>query len=163
LKVMVKASTHHSGVPRRSGMAVILSVTEAKLCPGSMTGAFSTDTSLSTRFSSWTSTGVIDPLRLFHLEHGAMVVRNLGIRIDHRRQIGGARTRIQLRHQPVVALRTLPLHHPALRIIDIAECDGIGRARLLTSGHQFIADARLAGLIFLRLDAAAIDALHAVR
>src|SRR4051794_41156574 len=61
----------------------------------------------------------------------ATLFTQLRIHIAHCREIGRSRTRVQLAEQRVVAFLVLQLRDAARRIVEIAEDDGIGRARLL--------------------------------
>ena len=83
------------------------------------------------------------------------------IRIAHRGQIRGARTRVQFTENRIVALLRFQFGHAAVRVVGIAKDDGLGRAGSFARGHNF-AVGDWAILLF-RLDARVVDALHAVR
>ena len=65
------------------------------------------------------------------------------MRIAHRRQIGRARPGVELLERRVVARARLELRDPAVRIVDVAEHDRVGRAHRLARG-QDLAVANLA-------------------
>ena len=58
----------------------------------------------------------------------------LRIQVPHRRQIRRPRPRVQLGQQRVVALLGLQLRDAAVRIVQVAEDDRLGRAGLLAGG-----------------------------
>ena len=88
------------------------------------------------------------------------VRRQCRVRVAHRRQIGRARPRVEVLEHRVVAWARLQLRHAAVRIVDVAEDDRVGRAHRLARRHD-LAVANLATFA-LGLDARGVDALHAV-
>src|SRR5678816_3396411 len=84
----------------------------------------------------------------------------LGVGIAERREVGRTRTRVELLEQAVVAFELLQLRDAAFRIIEIAEDDGVGRARRGARRHD-LAVADLA-ILALGVDARVVDPLHAV-
>ena len=83
-----------------------------------------------------------------------------GVRVAHDRQVAGARARVELLEQPVVERAGLQLRHAAVRVVDVAEHDRVGRARRLARRHH-LAVANLA-IVELGRHARVVDALHAV-
>src|ERR1700722_3380382 len=80
------------------------------------------------------------------------------VRVQHRSGIAGPRPRIQIAEHLVAALVCNQFGHFAGLVIDVAEGDGGGRARLLAGGDDFAVGN---GAIFLvGLDARRGDALH---
>src|ERR1700682_1974537 len=76
------------------------------------------------------------------------------------RQVSRARARAQLVQEVVAALIAVQLAHARGGIVQVPEDDGVGGAGLL-AGRQHLAVAD-APLLHARLDARALDALHAV-
>ena len=60
----------------------------------------------------------------------AALLTQLGVRVPHRRQVGRPRPRVQLAEQRVVARLGLQLRHAAVRVVQVAEDDRLGRAGL---------------------------------
>src|SRR3990172_234978 len=115
---MAKPTSHPVVTRRVRTMVLILSVTEAKVCPGSSTGVggglgayFDSRRSSATRLS-------FEPRA----------------RVPELGQVSGARAGIQLGQQPVITRLGLELRHAALRVIDVAEDDGPGGADGLAGG-----------------------------
>src|SRR5580700_9120937 len=86
---------------------------------------------------------------------------HLRIRIAHRCQVRGARPRVQLTENRVIALLRLQLGDAAVRVVGVAENDGLGRARRLARGHDFAVGNR--AVLLFGLDARVVYTLHAVR
>src|SRR5215469_9316793 len=89
------------------------------------------------------------------------LVLEFRVRVADFRQVRGPRTRVEIGQHTVVAVLRLQLRDTAIRIIDIAEDDGVRRARLLARGLQ----STVFDLLFgpLGVDAMLGDALDAVR
>ena len=87
--------------------------------------------------------------------------RQLRVRIAHGREIAGPRPGVELGQQPVVALVGPGLRHPARRIVDVAEDDGLRRARRF-AGRDDLAVADGARPRAWPATCARVDALHAV-
>ena len=85
---------------------------------------------------------------------------NLRIWVTQRRQIARSRLGIQIREQSIVALLGFQLRNFAVRIVDIAKDDRLGRAHGLASGND-LAVAHFSSLE-LRLNLRPLNALHAV-
>src|SRR5690606_12484287 len=137
-------------------MSDSLSVMLVKECPGVMTGigargspfGYSDALTLSLRSiaASWSC--------------GSPPSRQRRVRVAAPRQVRRPRPRAEVLEQPVVAQLRLQLHDAALRIVQIAEHDRVGRADLL-AGRPDVAVADLPPFR-LRIDPRLVDALHAV-
>src|SRR5690349_393229 len=84
----------------------------------------------------------------------------LRIGIPDGRGVGRSRARVEILEDPIVALARLRLHDAAVRIVQIAEDDRVGRARGGAGGHDLAVPDR--AVLPLRVDARLVDALHAV-
>src|SRR5215831_14701127 len=135
-----------TGVCLVSTMPAMRSVAVPRSWPGPMTGGL-TPFGGSTSISS-TSLGIGLRLLLRGLK--------LRVRVPHRRNIGGARARVQLGQKLVVPLIGLELGDATARIVDVAEGDGAGRTNLL-AGSEDVAILDLA-VFFFGGDARGIDA-----
>src|ERR1051325_5064914 len=82
------------------------------------------------------------------------------IRITQRRQVGRARLRVQIGQQAVVTTAALQLCDAALRVVRIAEDDGLRRAHGLTGGDDLAVTYRSA--LFFGFDLRHLNALYAV-
>src|SRR4029078_9815423 len=91
----------------------------------------------------------------------AELVAEFRVRVAHHGQICRARTRVELGAQRRVERAGLALRGLAVRVVDVAEDDRVGRTRGLTGGD----DVAVSNLSIFELggDARLIDALHAVR
>src|SRR3954469_9686681 len=86
----------------------------------------------------------------------ATLFTQLRVHVADGREIGGARPRVELAEQRVVALLLLELRDTARRIVDVAEDDRVSGARLLTGGlHLAVANRPL---VLLRFDLRVVDA-----
>src|SRR5687768_7788471 len=112
---------HQSGVRWVRTIEVILSVIEPNVCPGAMT-ARSPAPAVRACASSAVRWGI------------ATLFTEVWVEVADRGQIGRPRPGVELREQRVVALFGLQLGDPALLVVQIAEDDRVGRARLLTGG-----------------------------
>src|ERR1700689_3668560 len=123
-----KPMIHHFGVRRDSTIALILSVTEAKSCPGPRIGAFanSSAASLSLGLSAM-SHSALDPWCLFDLR----------TRVAQLRQICRSGPRVQVFQKFVIAVVRFKFGHAAIRIVDVSKDDCLRRARLLAGGDNF--------------------------
>src|SRR5262249_1730349 len=136
-----KPTNQPSGVFLLRTRLAILSVTDANVWPGPMTG-------------STTLSSLAMPLVL------AGSTRHLRVRVADGREVRGARLRLQLAQQRVVAVARLELRHAASGVVLVAEGDGARRAGRPARGHDLpLGD--LAALV-LGVDADAVDPLHAV-
>src|ERR1035438_7277150 len=90
----------------------------------------------------------------------AMLVLNLRVGVAQRRQVSGARPRVQVGQHAVIPLLGFHLRCPAVGVVDVAEDDHLGRAGVLT-GCLYLAILHFAILLF-GVDLGRIDALHAV-
>src|SRR4051794_25741206 len=102
-------------------MELILSVTEANVCPGAIT------------------IGVPDPATgsIRSVRGGvlcAILCAQFRIHVPNGRQIRGPRPRVQIRQECVVPLLGCQPRDTAVRIVEIPEDDGVARAGLLTGG-----------------------------
>src|SRR5207248_10320612 len=109
-KARAKPTSQPSGVRPRT-MALILSVTEPKSWPGSMTGG---------RPRSMKSVGPVST-------RTALLGLQRRVGVAERHQVSRAGARVQLAEQRVVALLGLQPGDPAVRIVDVAEDDRAGR------------------------------------
>src|SRR6266536_587873 len=112
-KATPKPNSQPSGVFPRT-MALILSVTEPRVWPGSITGG------MSRSMKPGCAGRVSTCMALLHLERR--------IRIAQRRQVGRPRAGVQLAQQRIVPLLRLQPRHLAVRVVDVAEDDRAGRA-----------------------------------
>src|SRR3989441_11444834 len=140
-----KPASQPGVVGRVKTMVLILSVTVAKVCPGPITGGRRRSAAVGRRGPSAPMT-----FRLFDFR----------VRVAHGSQIGSARPGVQFAQQSVVARLSLKSGDAALRVVEVAENDGLGRTGLLASGlnlpvaHQ--------SDFFFGLDTRGVNALHAV-
>src|SRR3989475_9494130 len=89
------------------------------------------------------------------------VTGNLWVGVAHGGEVGGAGARVQLREQGVVPRLGLQPRDAALRVVDVAEDDGLAGAGLLARGLDLpVADGPA---LVARVDAGPADALDAVR
>src|SRR5262245_19554506 len=88
-------------------------------------------------------------------------LRHVGVRVADRGQVGGPRHGVQLGEQAVVGRLLLPDVDAALRVTQVAEHNGPGRARGLARRHHLAVADRPA--LPLGLDLGGPDPLHAVR
>src|SRR5882762_1125120 len=148
-KAPAKPRIHHLGGRRIRTMALILSVTEAKLYPGPRIGAGAgCSASLSAGLSA-----------MFHSTLDCCFL-NLRIRIAQSRLIGCAGPRVQLLEQAVIQIFLFQLGDGAQWIIDVAENDGFRGAGLLAGGDNFtVTDS---AILFFGFDFHGVDSLHAV-
>src|SRR5262245_22136084 len=130
LNEMAKPRYHHFGV-LRSTTELILSVTVPGVWPGATTGGLY-------GFGS----GASIMLRPFLVLRVRMLGGQRGVRIRDLRQVGRARTRVQHLQQAVVERVGLPLRHFPVRIVDVAEHDGLRRAGLLAGGLERVGQDR---------------------
>src|SRR5207244_4877801 len=133
---MPKPTSQPREVRRRSTIALILSVMVAKVWPGSMTG------------------GAAGGVR------AGSTSGDLRVGVLHRREVGGARARIELGQEGVVPRLGLERRDAALGVVQVAEHDRLGGAGLGARRHH-LAVADRASLLLGR-DAVLVDALHAV-
>src|SRR5215472_17023978 len=144
-----KMANQKIGVCLVSTMPAMRSVAVPRSYPGPITGGL-TPFGGSTPTSS--TIGAIELCLLRGLE--------FRVRIPHRRNVGGARARIQLSQQLVIPLLGFELRNAAVGIIDVAEDNGFGGANLLARGQDVaVFDIRI------RLfggDTRGVDALHAI-
>src|SRR5262245_16316847 len=85
----------------------------------------------------------------------------LRIRVAQRRQVRRPRPRVEAFEQTVVALERLELRHARVRVVQVAEDDGVGRAGRGAGGYDLaVADLPI---LALGVDARVVDPLHAVR
>src|SRR3984885_4637824 len=145
LNAIRKPKIHPMVIFRLRTMPPILSDTDARLCPSSITGP--------TSIVDGSSTGCAISAFLLRFLHFRIGVANLG-------EISRARPRVQFRQQRVVQAVPLPFGNAALRVVQISEHNGLRRASGRARGHDF-AIAHLAVLLLGR-DLCVIDALHAV-
>src|SRR2546425_691067 len=94
------------------------------------------------------------------LTWSATLFTELRVHVPDRGEIRRPRPRVELAEQRVIPRFSLQLGDTARRIVQIAEHDRVGRARLLTRGLDFaVLDA---AILFLGLDLHGVDALYAV-
>src|SRR5581483_8317192 len=90
----------------------------------------------------------------------------LRVRVAESRQIRSARLDVQFAEQFVIARLRLPLRHAAVRVADVAEDDGVGRAGLRAGrGDGAVLNPPFLALLPRRrldFDLRVLDALHAV-
>src|SRR6185369_11434501 len=96
---------HASGVRLASAIELILSVTEANVCPAPITDGGDMVVSLRSVISSC----IIHSQRVFTRTGRSLLLRQFRIRGAHRRQISRSRLRVQFSKQAVVPLFTLQL------------------------------------------------------
>src|SRR5581483_3882265 len=113
-----KPSHQPSGVRRVSTIELILSVTDPKVWPGAITGGTPVPT------TAWFGSSI-------RARESATVVPQLRVDVAHRGQILRARARVEIGEHRVRARLGLQARHAAGRIVQIAEDDRLGRARLL--------------------------------
>src|SRR5262249_20937199 len=128
----------------RSTIALILSVTDANVCPGASTACPSSSPGRSR------GSDAMVRLRL-----------DLGVRVPQPRQVRRARAGVQLSQNPVVPRIGLELGDLALGVIDVAEDDRAGRAGRLAGGDNFAVEDR--PILRLRGITRGVDPLDAVR
>src|SRR6185295_15064557 len=138
-KATAKPSHQPFGVFRCSTILEIWSVTVPKSWPGA----------ISRSASVWCVSC-----------RSGLATRHLRVRVPDRRQIGGAGPRVELGQQAVVAGLGLQQADPAPLVVDVAEDDGLGGARLLAGGADLAV--RDGPVLVLRGDAGLVDPLHAV-
>src|ERR1043165_1090429 len=149
---MARPTHQPSGVRFRRTSALILSVTEPTGCPGSTAAGV-----VWMRVSSYGSSNLsIKTLRLsLPLDRRERLVR-----VAHGGQIPGARPRVQVAEQVVAPLLRVKPGDLAVRVVEVAEDDGLGRAGLL-AGRDDVAVLHPLALL-LALDLRVLDALDAV-
>src|SRR5262245_7392957 len=130
-KEIAKPTNQASGVFRWRTMLEILSVTVPKSWPGPTIGSLT------------------------------LATRDLRVRVPDLAEVRGARPRVDLGQERVVRRPRLPAADRALRVVDVAEDDGLGRADLLAGGLDLPFLDR--PVLVLGVDAGAVDALDAVR
>src|ERR671927_280542 len=114
MKEMARPTHQPKGVRLRRTSALILSVTEPKVCPGSMTAGV-----VWMRVSSYGSSYLsIKVLRLPLLARRQRLVR-----VAHGRQIPSARPRVQVAEQVVAPLLFVKFRDLAVRVVEVAEDD----------------------------------------
>src|SRR6266851_798378 len=168
-----KPRNHQSGVPFCRTRLLIFSVTLAKSWPGASSACI----------SGWGTCTVGCWPRIAALTSAdrggcagrsggsgcsAMVLASragrtgqLGVRVLDLGQVGGARARVQLAHQRVVAVLRLQPRDRAGRVVHVPEHDGLRRADGLAGGLDLpVADP---APFVVGGDARLLDALHAVR
>src|SRR5437588_6172025 len=123
-KAREKPSHHRRDAGLPSTMELIFSVTDVKVYPGWMTGGF-------TRSPVLGSTSAAMSLRL-----GLGRFQRL-VGVCYGGEVGRPRPGVQRRHQAVVERRVLQPRHRGVGLVDAAEDDGAGRARLLARRPDF--------------------------
>src|SRR5437763_1237130 len=158
-KEMARPIHQPKGVRLRRTSELILSVTEPKVCPGSMTAGVTCmrvssygSSNLSMKLYAFSSRL---PLRLLLTARCKRVVR-----IANRGEVGRPGPRVEVGEESVVALLRLKACDAARRVVQVAEDYGLGRARLLARGLYLAVSDFVAAL--LRLDLCELDALDAV-
>src|SRR6185503_12510743 len=113
---IAKPKNHASDVLRFKTIELILSVTEANVSPGSITGAVE----------------CIGPSMygLFSVS-SATVLTDLRVWVFQLRQVGRAWSRVQVVKQRVISLAVFYLRHAAVRIVDVAKHDRFSRTNSL--------------------------------
>src|SRR5947209_5075751 len=99
----------------------------------------------------------------FLIRHSSFDIRHsrfyLRVRVPHHREVRRARPCIQLAEERVVRRLRLQLRHLAVRVVEIAEDDRLGRTCLRARGGELaVLDA---AVLTLRVDLEFGDALHA--
>src|SRR6185369_14133937 len=142
---IAKPKNHASDVLRFKTIELILSVTEANVSPGSITGAVE----------------CIGPSMygLFSVS-SATVLTDLWVRVLQLRQVSRPRSRVQIAEQRIVASVVLQPVDTAVRIVHVAKHDRVGRTNSLTRGDD-LAVAHFP-VLELCLDLRVLNALHAV-
>src|SRR5262249_3315370 len=137
------------GVRRASAIELILSVTDANVCPAPTTDGGVIVLSLTE--SCTRSCIELSPYML-----------NLQFRIwiSHSGQIGRAWLRVQFTNQTVIAFLSLELRDAAIWIIDVTEDNRFGRARLRARGCDLAVSNE--SIFFLGIDLGFLNSLHAV-
>src|SRR6266853_270355 len=146
-----KPRIHHFGGRRIRTIALILSVTEAKSCPGPRIGA-------GTPCSASLSAGLS---AMFHSTLDCPWFLDLRVRIAQPRLIGSPGPRVQLFEQAVIQIFLRQHGNAALWIIDVPENNRFRRARLLARRDDFTV--AYTAIFFFGFDFHRIDSLHAVR
>src|SRR5690349_16826079 len=143
---IAKPKNQASDVLRFRTIELILSVTEANVSSGSITGAVE----------------CIGPSTygLFSLVSSATVLMDVRVRVFQLRLVTRARPRVQFTEQRIVALVVLQSVDATRRIVHIAEVDRLGRTSSLTRSDD-LAVAHFA-VFQLRLNLRVLNALHAV-
>src|SRR5689334_22264498 len=143
---IAKPKNHASDVFRFKTIELILSVTDANVSPGSMTGVVE----------------CIGPSMYgFCGSLSATVFSNFRIRVLHVRQVSRARMRVQLFQQRVIAFARFQLVYAAIWSVDIAEDDHVSRANCLAGGDD-LAVTHFPPPFDLCLNLRVLNALHAV-
>src|SRR5579875_1934372 len=128
----------------------IFCVTLLKLCPGAITayspvrGSIIGSIALS---GSWMGPWV------------AMLCK-LRVRVDHAGRVRSPRTEVEIGEHLVIALFSFAPDHPAVRIVQVAEDDRVGWARLLASSQDLAILDR--AIVLVGVDFDGLNALHAV-
>src|SRR5690606_12445231 len=139
--------------PRFRTRAAIRSVTPASVQPPASTGVAAE--------TSGASPGVLSRRSGGLGEGSVIVLLQFAGGIDNAGQITGARTGVQFVQGGVAAPRSPAAADPAVRIVEIAEYDGLGRADRLAGGDHIPVGNGAAGL--LGFDAGMRDTLHTIR
>src|SRR5437868_463146 len=114
MKERAKPTNQPVGVRLRRTSALILSVTESKVCPGSMTAGV-----VWMRVSSYGSSYLsINVLRLPLLARRERLVR-----VAHRGEVARARARVQVGQKVVAALLRVEPGDLTVRVVEVAEDD----------------------------------------
>src|SRR2546430_5673506 len=141
-KAAAKPKNQPRGVRRVRTIVLILSVIEAKVWPGSMTGAGPAAARPGVCGRSGCTSG------------------GLRVGVADGREVRRPGAGVELPEEGVVALVGLQASDPARRVVDVAEDDGLGRTDRLAGGHDLaVADW---SVLLLGGDAADVDALDAV-
>src|SRR5689334_2869835 len=144
-KEIAKPKNQASDVFRFKTIELILSVTDANVSPGSMTGLVE----------------CIGPSMYgFCGSLSATVFSNFRVWVLYVRQISRARMRVQIIEERVIAFAPFQLVDAAVRIVDVAENDHVSRANRLARRDD-LAVTHFAALE-LCLNLCVLNALHAV-
>src|ERR1035441_10372218 len=158
LPAMPKNMNQPSGVCGVSTIREIFSVTDLKVWPGPMTrnSPVAGSTPGSVVFTSLVAIVNLTLCRcVFHRRFF-----EFGVRINDRGHIRGRGAVVEIGKHLVAALVGAKFCNPALLVVDVAEGDGRGRARLLAGGYDFAVAYRT--VLLVRIDLGFVDALHAV-
>src|ERR1019366_2110499 len=154
----LKIANQPSGVRGVSTIREIFSVTDLKVWPCPMTRNSPVAGSIpgSLVFTSLVAIVNLTLCRcVFHRRFF-----EFGVRINDRGHIRGTWAGVEIGKYLVAALVGTQFCNPALFVVDVAEGDGRGRARLLAGGYDFAVAYRT--VLLVRIDLGFVDALHAV-
>src|SRR5579862_802090 len=155
-----KRASQPSGVCGVSTMREIFSVIDRKVWPGPITRNSPVAGSTPGSWGFISRVAICSSTLGRYVLHRHFLLFQFRIRIQDFRDITSSRTRVLVGNHLVSALLRVELRHAAVRIGQVAEDDGRGRARLLACGHDLAIANRPVFLV--GFDLGGRDALYAV-